>query len=442
MPIEQKFSLTQITDTGRLAQMTADASQASLLRHRDFVRLWAAETISQFGTQVTFLALPLAAILVLRANSFQVGLIDASQSLPFLLIGLPAGAWIDRLRRRPLMIASDVGRGLALLSVPIAYAAGVLSLPQLWVVAFVVGAFVVFFDVSYQSYLPSLIGEERLVDGSSKLEISRSSAAIAGPGIAGALVATIGAPFAILADALSYFGSAAFIASVRHTEAAPAREGPAGGTSLRREIADGLRFVVSEPRLRAIALFVAWVNLWIAVIFAVLLLYFVHDLGLGPLAIGAIFAVGNLGWLGGALLGDRIPRRFGVGPTLIGTAVIEAFPMFAIVLAPRDAAVPILMVAWAVFGFGVVVNNVNQVAYRQTITAAAMRGRMNASMQVINQGTIPVGAIAGGILGTMIGLHATFVLGAVGMALAFVPLALSPVRSASMGRSPAVSKPG
>ena len=397
--------------------MTADASQASLLRHRDFVRLWAAETISQFGTQVTFLALPLAAILVLRANSFQVGLIDASQSLPFLLIGLPAGAWIDRLRRRPLMIASDVGRGLALLSVPIAYAAGVLSLPQLWVVAFVVGAFVVFFDVSYQSYLPSLIGEERLVDGSSKLEISRSSAAIAGPGIAGALVATIGAPFAILADALSYFG-------------------------LRREIADGLRFVVSEPRLRAIALFVAWVNLWIAVIFAVLLLYFVHDLGLGPLAIGAIFAVGNLGWLGGALLGDRIPRRFGVGPTLIGTAVIEAFPMFAIVLAPRDAAVPILMVAWAVFGFGVVVNNVNQVAYRQTITAAAMRGRMNASMQVINQGTIPVGAIAGGILGTMIGLHATFVLGAVGMALAFVPLALSPVRSASMGRSPAVSKPG
>ena len=405
---------------------------SSLLRHRDFQRLWAAATVSQLGTRISELALPLVAILALSANAFQIGLIDAAAAVPFLLVGLPAGAWIDRLRRRPVMIVSDLARGLCLLSIPVAYVAGLLSIGLLLAVSFIVGTFVLFFNVAYQAYLPSLVGEARLVDGSSKLEISASGAAITGPTIAGGLVAAIGAPFAVLFDSISYFVSGLLIWSIRQAEPAPQTAAPAARRSLRAEIIEGVRYVLVDTRLRAIAASVALTNLWLAVIFAVLLLYLVRDLGLNAATIGLAFGVGNIGWLVGASLGERIPRRFGVGSTIVGSAALFGVPMLAIAFAPHGTEVAVLIGGWALFGLVVVVNNVNQVSYRQAITPPGMRGRMNASMQFINQGTIPIGAILGGILGTTVGLHTTLVIGAVGLVFAFVPLVASPVRSAAI----------
>ena len=194
-----------------------------LWRHADFLRLWSAETISQIGTQVSQLALPLTAIIVLDASAFEVALLGALLFVPFLLFTLPAGVWVDRLRRRPILVAGDVLRGLLLASVPVAYALDALSIWQLYVVAFGVGVGTVFFDVAYQSYLPSLVRQDQLVDGNSKLEISRAGAFIAGPGLAGVLVGAITAPFAILVDAVSFLGSAAFLTRIRANEQRPER---------------------------------------------------------------------------------------------------------------------------------------------------------------------------------------------------------------------------
>src|SRR5438309_4311121 len=198
----------------------------SLWRHRDFMRLWTGETISQLGTQVTLLALPLTAIVILRANAFQVGLLSTLEFLPFILVGLPAGVWVDRLRRRPILIAGDILRFLTLGSIPLAYKLGALHIVQLYVVAFLTGIGTVFFDVAYQSYLPSLVDRDQIVDGNSKLEISRSGAQLAGPGLAGALIQLLKAPVAILVDALSYVDSAVFVFSIRGGEPPPPKHGP------------------------------------------------------------------------------------------------------------------------------------------------------------------------------------------------------------------------
>src|SRR5262249_52924633 len=195
--------------------MSTTTNPRSLWHHGDFLKLWTADSISQLGTQVTVLALPLTAILVLKANAFQVGILTAVEFLPFILVGLPAGVWVDRLPRRPILIVGDLGRAVVLGSIPIAYRLQVLHIAQLYVVAFLSGIFTVFFDVAYQSYLPSLVDRDQLVDGNAKLEISRSGAQLAGPGLGGALVQLLKAPVAILADSLSYLWSAAWVFTIR-----------------------------------------------------------------------------------------------------------------------------------------------------------------------------------------------------------------------------------
>jgi MFS family permease len=394
------------------------------------MKLWTGETISQLGTQITFLALPLTAILLLDATPFQVGLLGTFEFLPFILVGLPAGVWVDRLRRKPILIAGDLGRVIALGSIPIAYELGVLHIAQLYVVAFVTGVFTVFFDVAYQSYLPSLVDRDQIVDGNAKLEISRSGAQLAGPGLAGALIQVLTAPVAILADAISYLGSALFVFLIRKKEAPVEHHGPDGAKPrMRSEIWEGLRYVLGNKLLRPIAACTATSNLFGNLGQVVILIFLARRLGMSPGRIGLVFALGNIGFLLGAFLAPRVARAVGLGRTIVGSSLLFGVAWIPIPLLTRSSAFPLLVTALFVGGFGGTVYNVNQVSLRQSITAERMQGRMNATMRFMVWGTIPIGAFLGGVLGGSIGLRPTLWVAAVGSLLAFIPPLLSPVRT-------------
>jgi MFS family permease len=416
------------TEARNQADATATRRKANLWRHPDFMKLWTAETISQFGTQVTLLGLPLIAIILLKASAFEVGLLGTVEFLPFILFGLPAGAWVDRLRRRPILITGDLGRALSLASIPIAYEFGHLTLQHLYVVAFINGVLTVFFDVAYQSFLPSIVDRDQLVEGNSKLEGSRATAQLAGPGLAGGLIQWIGAPLAIIADAVSYVGSALFVFLIRRPEP-PVEVHPEGKQKIRTEIAHGLRYVLRNPLLRSIAACTASSNLFSQIAFAVLILYAVRNLHLSPGAIGVIFGVGNAGALLGAFTGSAIARKLGVGPTIVASALVFGPPFILVPLAPPSNPYPFLIGAMLVGSFGNVVYNVNQVGLRQAITPLRMQGRMNATMRFMVWGTIPIGSFIGGVLGNTIGLRPTLWVGAIGSCLPFLPVFLSPVRS-------------
>jgi MFS family permease len=401
-----------------------------LWRHPDFLRLWSAETVSQFGTQVSQLALPLAAVLVLDASAFEVAALGIVEFLPFILFTLPAGVWVDRLPRRPILIAGDLGRAALLASIPVAYLGDALTLGQLYVVGFLVGVCTVFFDVAYMSYLPALVERDHIIEGNSKLEISRSAAQIGGPGFGGLLVEAFTAPYAILADAVSFLGSGLFILRIRKHEPRPeppsAEQGKAG---LWTELKEGLRFVLGNPNLRAQAGCTGTSNFFSNVSFAIIIVFLVRELGLSPAVIGLVFSIGSVGSLLAAFTSNRISRRFGIGPTTIAMALLFGPATFLVAFAPvGNQAIPFLIVAQLLFGFSVVVYNIVQVSYRQAICPPQLQGRMNSVMRFIVWGTIPLGALLGGALGSWVGLRETLVVGAIGGSLSFLWIFLSPQR--------------
>jgi MFS family permease len=407
------------------------AGRPSLWRHRDFVKLWTGETISQFGTQVSLLAIPLIAALTLNVTPFEFGLLGTIEFLPFILISLPAGVWVDRLPRRPILIIGDIGRGVALLSIPIAFTFNSLTIWQLYVVGFINGCLTVFFDVAYQAYLPALVERDDILEGNSKLEISRSAAQITGPGVAGFLIGLITAPMAIIVDSISFFGSALFVLRIRKQEPRPERTKTAEGKNvgMRTEIADGLRFVLGNRYLRAIAACTGSSNLFGNIGFAILILYAVRSLGMTAATIGIALSIGSIGALLGALTANRIGRWLGVGPTIVITAVLFAPPMLMIALTPPELALPIAAASIFLASFGSVVYNITQVSFRQAITPERMQGRMNATMRFIVWGTIPFGNIIGGLLGGIIGLHETIWLSGFLSFIPFLPVLFSPVRT-------------
>jgi MFS family permease len=296
-----------------------------LWREGDFVKFWSAATVSLVGDAVTRLALPLIAIVLLEATPFEVGVLGGAQFLPFLVVGLPAGAIIDRLaRKRRLLVAADYARAAALLSVPAAYWLGVLTLEQLYAVALFSGLLAVFFDVTAASYLPALIRREHLVDGNSKLELSRSSAEIVGPGAAGLLIEIASAPVALIVDAVSFAASGTLLARLRRADV-PVTAPPAGPRirGLGREIVEGTRFVFAHEHLRTIALTTTTANFFRSSLIAVLLVYLVREADASAGAIGAAFAIGNIGFVAAALLAPRLARRFGVGPVMM--VAVSAF---------------------------------------------------------------------------------------------------------------------
>ena len=401
-----------------------------LWRHGDFLKLWSAETVSQFGTQVSQLAIPLTAVIVLHASAFEVAALGTVEFLPFILFTLPAGVWVDRLPRRPMLIAGDFGRAVLLGSIPIAYGAGELTLTQLYVVGFLVGVCTVFFDVAYQSYLPALVDRDRIIEGNSKLEISRSSAQIGGPGVGGGLVQAFTAPYAILVDAISFLGSGAFILGIRKGEPQPEVHHEDGQKpSLWTELKEGLRFVLGNPNLRAQAGCTGTSNFFSNVSFAILVVFLVRELGLSPGVIGLVFSIGSVGSLVAAFTSNRISQRFGIGPTSIAMAALFGPATLLVAFAPHgNAAIPILVLSIFLFGFNVVVYNITQVSYRQAICPPRLQGRMNSVMRFIVWGTIPLGSLAGGALASVIGLKETIIVGAIGGGASFLWLLLSPQR--------------
>lgn len=401
-----------------------------LWRHGDFLKLWSAETISQFGTQVGQLALPLVAILVLDASAFEVAALGTVTFLPFILFTLPAGVWVDRLRRKPILIAGDLGRAVFLATVPVAYVADVLTLGQLFVVGFLVGICTVFFDVAYQSYLPSLVERNQIIEGNSKLEISRSAAQVGGPGLAGGLVELFTAPWAVFLDALSFLGSGLFILRIRkQEERQPARAVDGHKPSLWTELKEGLHFVLRNPNLRAQAGCTGTSNLFSSVAFSIFLVYAIRELDLSAGVIGVIFSIGSIGSLVAALTAMRISNRFGIGPTTIAVAALFGPTFLVVASAPAgNAAIPILVAAQLAFGFTVVVYNIVQVSYRQAICPPRLQGRMNSVMRFLVWGTIPVGTLLGGALASWIGLRETIVVGAIGGGLAVLWIVFSPQR--------------
>src|SRR5262245_15868981 len=391
--------------------------KGGLWRHPDFLRLWTGETVSQFGSQISQLAIPFTAILVLDASAFEVAALGTVEFLPFIIFTLPAGVWVDRMARRRILIAGDVGRALLLGSIPIAYLFDVMTLGQLYVVGFLVGICTVFFDVAYQSYLPSLVERNQIIEGNSKLEITRSAAQISGPGFAGVLVQIFTAPYAVLIDAVSFAASGLFILRIRKVEEPPRVETDENGAkpSMWIELKEGLHFVLSNPNLRAQAGCTATSNFFSSVAFSIILVFAVRELDLSAGLIGLVLSLGALGGLIAALTATRISSRFGIGPTTIVVAAAFGPTMLAYAFAPSGhAPVPLLVAAQLVFGFTVVGYNIVQVSYRQAICPPRMQGRMNSVMRFMVWGTIPLGTLAGGALASWIGLRETILVGAIG----------------------------
>ncbi|GAA2621787.1 MFS transporter [Dactylosporangium fulvum] len=399
--------------------------RSGLLREHDFRQLFAADTISQVGTQVSMLALPLVAVLTLHATPLEVGVLTAFETAAFLLVGLPAGALVDRLRRRGTMVVADLLRAALLASVPIAWWLDLLEMPQLYVVGLLTGACTVFFDVSYQSYLPFLVGKEHLVEGNSRLELVRSTAQIGGPTLAGLLVKAIGAPFALAADAASYLVSALFLGRIRRREPLPERRPDA---HLGREIMEGLRFVVGNPLLRVIAACTGTANFFGAIVNATLVVFLARELALSPALIGLYFTVGGLGALAGAFLVSPFTRLVGQGPAIWLGILVGGLGGLLVPLAAPGWRLWLAAFGTIVFGIGVIVYNVNQVSFRQGLTPDELLGRMNATMRFIVWGTLPLGGVVGGALAGWIGVHEALWVGAAGSLLAVVPVLVSPLR--------------
>lgn len=401
----------------------------SLLRNHDFLKLWTGQTISGFGTQVTILAVPIVAALALKVSPLEFGLLATIEFLPVVVLSLPAGVWVDRLRRRPILIWTDLGRAISLLSIPIAFALNGLTIWQLYLVVFVNGCLTVFFDVAYQSYLPSIVERDQLVDGNAKLELTRAASQRLGPGLAGVLIGILTAPFAIFVDAISYGVSAGFVSWIRRPEPPPVPHDEATGPrpSVRADVAIGLRYVTGQRVLRALALTVALGYLFGTIADSILILFLVTERQFSAALIGLAFTLGSIGVITGALVTTRLTKVIGVGPMIVLAAVAQGLSWLPVAIAPDSLLFLGLTTTIASLSFFGMMWNVNAMSLRQAITPAGMRGRMNATMRFVSWGTIPVGYAVGGFLGGVIGLHNTIWVGAIGSVISFVPVALSPI---------------
>ena len=407
----------------------AASPPGGLWRHRDFMLLWTGQTVSETGSAVTQLALPLVAVVALGATAFQVGLLTAASTLAFALIALPAGAIVDRHAKRRVMIGCDVARLVIIGSVPVAWAAGALTLAQLYVVALTAGVFTVFFDVSYQSYLPSLLAREHLVDANGKFGATSSFAQLVGPGLGGGLVGAFGAAGAMSADAISYAVSVASLLGIRAREQPPAGiDGAAGKRSLRAEIAEGLMFVVRHPILRQVVACTGTANLFSSMAAAVEIIFLIRVLHVRPAYTGLIFALAAIGGILGGVLAGRIGRWIGSARVIWFSILVLGLPQFLPALAEPGWSVALYCVGYASMFFSAVVYNVAQLSYRQAVTPPRLMGRMNAAVRWIVWGTMPIGAVIGGTLGTAIGIRPTLWIGFVGSWAAGFWVYFSPLR--------------
>jgi MFS family permease len=398
-----------------------------LWAHADFMRLWGAQSISIFGTHITIIALPLLAVTTLDATPFEMGVLTAAASLPYLLMGLIVGVWVDQLRKRPLLIAADVGRALCLLSIPFAAVIDQLSISLLVVAAFVHGTLAMLFDVADTTYLPSLVRRDQLVEANGKLEFSTSLAQITGPALAGGLVALLTAPFALLIDSVSYLGSAVMLKRIEHQEEKPPSR---SHESMRVQIGEGIHTILGSTVLRAVIATSTIASFAGEAFMAVYVFFLAEDLGLGAGRIGFIFAMGGVGALLGAWASGPLSRRIGAGHTMIvGQALFGITGMIipAALLIPDHAFALIVACEFLQWGFFVMYQVIGA-SVRQAYTPLPALGRVQASSLLAIRGSMPIGALLGGTIATLIGSAWTLVISEIGMLLAVIPLLIAPIR--------------
>jgi MFS family permease len=403
---------------------------------RDFRLLWLGETTSRLGSSVSTIALPLVAVASLHAGTFAVAVLAAAAWLPWLLVGLPAGAWVDRLPRRPVLIGCDVVSLAAFGSVPVAAWAGALTLGHLLGVALVAGTASVFFQTAWQVYLAALVPAEQLPAANARLQGTESAAQVAGPGLGGLIAQLAGAVAGLLADAISFLASAVCLLAIRTREAAPIRRGQR--RTLRAEIGEGLRFVAADPYLRVLTAYGAASNLALTGYQSILVVFLVREVGLAAGTVGALLAVMSLGGVLGATLAGPVARRFG---TARGVLICNLGAAPCGLLIPLTGAGPrlaFLAAGGLLIGTGVVAGNVIKSSFRQAYCPRELLGRVTVSAQLLNYGTIPVGALLGGALGTSLGIRPTLWIMTGGVAAAGLILLIGPLR----GRRDLPARPG
>jgi MFS family permease len=397
--------------------------------NRAFALLWTGQTISELGSHITSTGLPLVANLVLGATAVQMGLLTAAGMLPVLLVGLLAGVWVDRLRRRPIMILADLSRALLLLSIPVAAVLGRLSMGQLYVVAVLVGVLTVFFEVADRSFLPVVVKREHVVEGNSKLRASSSLMEVGGPVLAGVLVQTITAPFAMLFDALSFLISALCVGAIRVREREPVAR--AEHQRLWHDIKDGLHLVLGDPVLRAIALSSGTRSFFGGTYATLYGLFLIRELRVTPTFLGILVASGGVGALLGAFMARPLVRRFGIGKVLIGSTLLSGAMMLVTPLASgSEIGIALMLVPGQLVGdFAYEIYNVHTVSLLQVLVPNRFLGRASASMQFLVGGMVPIGALLAGIVAEGIGMRSTLLIASVlSFLLSSAWLICSPVR--------------
>lgn len=411
----------------RTAPPPLAAATRPLWRDRDFGTYWAGQAVSQLGDRVSELALPLTAVAVVGATATQVGLLTAAIWLPNLL-ALAMGSWVDRQqRRRRVLVGANLIQAVVVLSVPLAHVLGLLALPQLFVVALLLGAGATLYQAAWQPFFVTLVRRDQYIEANSLLSTTRSVSFVAGPAVGGALVQALTAPVALVVDGLSFLVSAALLRRVRVVE--PPRPAASAAGSLAQRVREGLRIVLHHPYLAPALRCVSWVNGFTFMVSAVVLVFASRTLGLSAGTIGLTLGIGALGGVAGALAAAAVARRVGTGPTIAVGAALFTLPLAALALAGTGGLPPavVLGAVEAVSGFGVMLFDVNLNAVQAVVTPDAVRGRVVGAFTTINYGIRPVGAVLGGVLADVVGVRPTLVIGGVGGALAVLWLLGTPV---------------
>ena len=386
------------------------AFKGNLWRHRDFLRFWTGDTITQFTGQISGLALPTVAILTLQVTGFQLGVLNALGFIAFPTLGLFVGVWMDRMRRRPVMIVANLIQVATLATVPAAFVFGVLGLYQLYAVSLVMGTTTLFFDVAYQSYLPSLVDKEDVVEGNQKLQTSASAAQVVGPSVASGMMQLVGAALSVTMDVFGTLVSVFALISIRKPEPKPEHSSADGQRHFFSEMKEGIGVVTGNKLLWTQAGCTGTANFGMNVFAVAVLLYAYRTLGVSKGVIGIAFSIGAIGFLIGVLISSAVTKRLGLGKT-IALSVAGNFGLLIVLLANSSLAVLIIGAAYFVGNLGIPIYNINQVSLRQIITPNRLQGRMNATMRTIVWGTIPAGSLLGGILSTSLGIIPTLVIG-------------------------------
>jgi MFS family permease len=394
-----------------------------LLEHPQFARFWLGQTISLFGDQITFIALPLVGVLVLHAGAAEMGYLTAAGWAPYLFFALHAGAWVDRRgRRRRTMIAADLGRAVLLATVPVAYALDVLTIGQLYAVAFAAGTLSVLFFVSYNTLFVSVVPRERYVEANSALHGSRALSFVGGPSLGGFLVQLLTAPFTLVADAVSFLASAFFLVRISPEE--PPTEEPARGHLL-----GGARYIVRSSIVRASLAAAATINFFNFVFWALFILYATRSLHVRPAVLGLVLGVGAFGGVLGSVVTGRLSRRFGVGWAAVAGAVLFPAPLVLVPLAggPHPLVLAMLFLAEFGSGLGVVILDISFGSIQQAVIPDRLRARVAGAFMLVNFGVRPLGSLVGGALGSALGLRPTLWIAALGAIAGFVWLLPSPI---------------